>query len=47
MANSYITDQEVKDALPDGIRAATTKYDSLIRQLCNRPPLQDALLSEP
>ena len=36
MANAYITDQEVYDALPDGIRAATTKYDSLIRQLCER-----------
>ena len=36
MANAYLTDQELKDALPDGIRAATTKYDSLIRQLCER-----------
>lgn len=36
MANAYLTDQELKDALPDGIRTATTKYDSLIRQLCER-----------
>ena len=36
MANAYITDQEVYDALPDGIRPTTTKYDSLIRQMCER-----------
>jgi len=36
MANAYLTDQEVYDALPDGIRPSTTKYDSLIRQLCER-----------
>jgi len=36
MANAYITDQEVYDALPDGIRPSTTKYDSLVLQLCER-----------
>jgi len=36
MANAYLTDQELYDALPDGIRPATTKYDSLVRQLCER-----------
>jgi len=36
MANAYITDQEVYDAMPDGIRPSTTKYDPLVRQLCER-----------
>lgn len=36
MANAYLTEQEIRDAMPDGIRAATTKYDSLLRQLAER-----------
>ncbi len=36
MANAYLTEQEIRDALPDGIRAATTKYDTLLRSLAER-----------
>lgn len=36
MANAYLTEQEIRDALPDGIRAATTKYDTLLRTLAER-----------
>lgn len=36
MANAYVTESEIRQAMPDGIRTATTKYDSLMRQLCVR-----------
>lgn len=36
MPNTYLSEAEIRAALPDGIRAATTKYDSLMRQLCER-----------
>jgi len=36
MANTYITESDIRNAMPDGIRSTTTKYDSLMRQLCER-----------
>jgi len=33
MANAYLTEREMRDALPDSIRVSTTKYDTLLRRL--------------
>ena len=36
MANAYLTEYDIRDAMPDGIRDTTTKYNTLMRQLCER-----------
>ena len=36
MANAYLTEYDIRNAMPDGVRSTTTKYNTLMRQLCER-----------
>ena len=36
MANAYLTEADIRSAMPDGVRSTTTKYNTLMRQLCER-----------
>ena len=36
MANAYLTEYDIRNAMPDGVRTTTTKYNTLMRQLCER-----------
>lgn len=36
MPNLYVTPEEIKAGMPDGIQATTTKYDGLLLQLAHR-----------
>ena len=36
MANAYLTEADLRSSMPDSIRPATTEYNTLMRQLCER-----------
>ena len=36
MANAYLTEADIRSSMPDSIRTATTEYNTIMRQLCER-----------